>query len=87
MKQLTSIDLLAGITTKLKSKGIDVIVTSGTTTTLEIDDIMTSRTIAVVKGVTLEDAYVNLFAALASSVRRSKNGIPDAVDYTRLTRL
>ena len=70
----TAIDLIANLEYKLKNSGLDTIVTlKSDGTTLELEDIMTSRTVAVVKGEDLEDAYANLFNALASSVRRSKN--------------
>jgi hypothetical protein len=72
---------------KLKDRGISTTVTDQEGVTIELEDIMTGRNIAVAKGENLEDAYANLFTALASSVRRSKNQIAEPVDYNRLTRL
>lgn len=74
MNNVTAIDLIANLETKLKNQGIDTEVTiKQNGTTLEFIDLMTSRTIAVTKGENLEDAYANAFVALAGGVRRMKN--------------
>lgn len=66
------ITLLAELQRSLFENDIDAIITLGNDVTLEIEDITTKTTIAVVKGSTLEKAYANLLGTLANYTRNLK---------------
>lgn len=71
---LSSLDLLTMLQSRLFSSGLDTTVTLGSKVTLEVDDIETAKTVAVVTGDSLEEAYANLLGAMSRAVRDTKTG-------------
>lgn len=67
-----NINMLAQLQKSLFQNEIDSIITLGNKVTLEIEDMKTKTTIAVVKGDTLEEAYANLLGTLANHTRMLK---------------
>ena len=67
-----NLNLLALLQKKLFENDLDVILTISNKITLELEDMSTKTTVAVVKGENLEDAYANLLGTLASHTRALK---------------
>jgi hypothetical protein len=70
---MDNLDMLTLLQKKLMDNSMDVIVSfQGRDVLLTVEDCSTSSTIAVIKGSTLEESYVNLFGLFATSVRDQK---------------
>jgi ribosomal protein L12E/L44/L45/RPP1/RPP2 len=67
-----NLNLLALLQKKLFENDLDVILTISNKITLELEDLSTKTTVAVVKGNSLEDAYANLLGTLANNARALK---------------
>jgi|11_taG_2_1085331.scaffolds.fasta_scaffold01085_7 hypothetical protein len=68
------LDFLTMMQTSLFAKGLDTTVSIGSKVTLEIEDVESSKTVAVITGDTLEEAYANLLGAMSGAVRDTKTG-------------
>lgn len=71
---MSNLNMLTLLQMSLFANGLDATVSIGNKTTLEINDIDTSTTVAVVTGDNLEEAYANLLGAMSRSVRDVKTG-------------
>lgn len=66
------LNLLALLQKELFNNDLDVVITIGNKITLELEDMSTKTTVAVVKGDNLEQAYANLLGTLANHTRALK---------------